>query len=157
MVGDRPVREIPRTGRRSVSGVPPSAAGPRYGKGGRGAPCHRHLGTSGPPGASGTRGLFQLAPRRLARQEGRPAGIPIGEPPSPLGRSRTELGAGGAQAEARPRAGTELRSGGPALATGRWAGRRGAGAGRPRQVPPNPRLLLTGGSRGGGRGGGCGR
>src|ERR1043166_7198679 len=85
-------------------------------------------------GASGTSGLYQLAPRRLARQEVRPADIRIIKLPSPLGRASPALLAGasarrqdkGGEAEPRSRGWPAPPPGraAPALLAGAAAGRR---------------------------------
>jgi hypothetical protein len=83
-------------------------------------------------------------PRRLAPREARPAGIPTVELPPPLGRASQALLAGvpgWSQNQGRE---AELQfQGWPALAGHPRMGRREAGAGRPLEVPPNTRLLLT--------------
>ena len=83
-------------------------------------------------------------PRRLAPQEARPAGIPIVELPPPLGRASPALLAGTPGWSQDQGGEAELRCHGwPALAGHPRIGRRRVGAGRPLEVPPNTRLLLT--------------
>jgi len=103
-------------------------------------------------GGQRNRESISAGPRRLAHPRVRPAGIPIVELPSPLGRASPTLLAG--TPARRQDQGEGSRAPGPRLAplaVDPWTGRPGAGAGRPPEVPPNPRLLLAGRGRGGSR------